>query len=305
MPILEYSEHPALNRSILITAFSGWPDAAEGATRAVRELVRQLPAKRFAALDPEEFYDFSRQRPIVSNAPDGNRQVSWVKNEFFYWRGADHGQQGERDIVVLLGAEPHTKWRTYTDAVVEVALECHVELLLVIGSLLAQAPHTRPAKVAGSASRLELGPGFEHIRLTPPTYEGPSSMTSALMAELGKRGIPQASLWGYCPHYIQVAYNPAISHALLGEMQAFLPKKLNLARLNREAEEFSAGLARALEGQRDIAAYVKRLEEEYDSETNKQTSPEQPDPAELVNELEEFLRQRRRQSPGNPGEENR
>jgi proteasome assembly chaperone (PAC2) family protein len=305
LPAVEYTERPSLSRSILIVALSGWPDAAEGATRAVRELVRLLPAVKFASIDPEEFYDFSQRRPWVSNAPDGNRKVTWVSNDFYYWRGADHGHAGDRDIVVFLGAEPNLRWRTYRDAVVEVARECRVELLLVIGSLLAQTPHTRPARVLGSASRLNLGPGMEHIKLAPPAYEGPSSMTSVLMEAMGKRGIPQASLWGHCPHYVQIAQNPAISHALLREMQLFLPVKLDLSRMAREMEQFQSGLERALQGQTDIAAYVKRLEEMYDAETAQQTPPHasQPDPAELVRELEEFLRQQRRQSPGDPGEQ--
>lgn len=304
LAVLEYTERPSISRSILITALSGWPDAAEGATRAVRELVRLLPAARFASIDPEEFYDFGRQRPMVSNSPEGNRKIAWVTNEFFFWRSSDHGHVGDRDVVVLLGAEPHTRWRTYRDAVIEVALECRAELLLVIGSLLTQAPHTRPARVLGSASRLDLGQGFEHIKFSPPGYEGPTSMTSVLMEAAGRRGILSASLWGHCPHYVQVAQNPAISHALLREMQSFLPVKLDLTRIAREAEQFNAGLARALEGQRDIAAYVKRLEEEYDADAgrSKGEQSEPLEPGELVKDLEEFLRTQRKQSPGNQGE---
>ncbi len=305
MTYVEYTERPSLNRSILVIAMTGWPDAAEGATRAVKELVRLLPATKFASLDPEDFYDFSQRRPWVSTAPDGNRKMTWVSNDFYYWRGADHGHAGDRDIVVFLGSEPHTKWRAYRDAVVEVALECKVELLLVAGSLLAQTPHTRPPRVMGSASRLNLGPGLEHIKFTPPGYEGPSSMTSVLMEAMGSRGIPQASLWGHCPHYVQVEQNPAISHALLKEVQSFLPVKLNLSRMAREAEQFLGGLARALKGQGDISAYVKRLEEMYDAETRKplEQQSSQPEPAELLKDLDEFLRQQRREPPGDSGEQ--
>lgn len=304
MPVVEFFEQPRLNRSILITAFTGWPDAAEGATRAVREVVKQLKATRFAAIDPEEFYDFSRQRPAVSSLPDGNRKITWVKNEFFYWRAADHGIGSERDLVILLGAEPHTRWRTFSDAVMEVATLCNVEMLLVVGSLLAQSPHTRPARVIGTASSRSLGPGLESVDYAPPTYEGPSSMTSVLMEALGKRGVNQVSLWGQSPHYVQVAQNPAVSFALLREIQPFLPTKLNLTRMQQEADEFAAGLVRALEGQRDIASYVKRLEEEYDAETRRSSPQTEPaDPAALVKELEEFLRQQRKQPPDGPEEE--
>jgi proteasome assembly chaperone (PAC2) family protein len=302
LPTLTFLEKPRLKSSILVTALSGWPDAAEGATRAVRELVRLLPATRFAEIDPEEFFDFSRTRPVVSNTGDGNRRITWVKNEFFYWRGEDHGQAAARDVVVLLGAEPQNRWRTYKDAVMEVAGECNVELLLVVGSLLAQVPHTRPPRVAGSASRLELGPGLEHVKFMPPTYEGPSSMSSVLMEAMGQKGIPQASLWGQCPHYVQVAQNPAISHALLTEMQAFLPVKLNLSRMAKEAEQYNGTLARAIEGQKEISEYVKRLEREYDTEAARSQQPEAAGPEDVVKDLEEFLRRQRKQGPETGGE---
>ncbi|MSQ08905.1 MAG: PAC2 family protein [Dehalococcoidia bacterium] len=305
MTYVEYIERPSLNRTILILAMSGWPDAAEAATRSVIELVRLLPATKFASLDPEDFYDFSQRRPWVSTTPDGNRKMAWVANDFYYWQSAEHGHPGGRDILVFLGSEPHTKWRTYRDAVVAVALECKVELLLVAGSLLAQTPHTRPPRVMGSASKLNLGPGLEHIKFTPPGYEGPSSMTSVLMEAMGSRGIPQASLWGHCPHYVQMAQNPAISLALLKEVQSFLPVKLNLSRLSREAEQFQSGLERALLGKGDISAYVKRLEEMYDADARKplEQQSSQPEPAELLNDLEEFLRQQRRESTEDSGEQ--
>ena len=213
MPFITYTDRPKLKRSMLLLALSGWPDAAEAATRSVRELTRLLPATRFASIDPEEFFDFTVHRPIVSNASDGNRKLSWVKNDFFYWRGEDHGIAADRDILILLGAEPHLRWRAYRDAVLDVAVENNVDMLLVVGALLAQVPHTRPAKVMGSASKMDLGPGLGRIKFPPPGYEGPSSMTSVLMEAMGQRGVPQVSLWGQCPHYLQVANNPAVSLA--------------------------------------------------------------------------------------------
>ncbi len=287
---------------MLLLALSGWPDAAEAATRSVRELTRLLPATRFASIDPEEFFDFTVHRPIVSNASDGNRKLSWVKNDFFYWRGEDHGIAADRDILILLGAEPHLRWRAYRDAVLDVAVENNVDMLLVVGALLAQVPHTRPAKVMGSASKMDLGPGLGRIKFPPPGYEGPSSMTSVLMEAMGQRGVPQVSLWGQCPHYLQVANNPAVSLALLKELQLFLPTTLDLSRIERETEQFASTIARALQSQTEIGAYVKRLEQEYDSESSAQKREGPVETGDVLRDLEEFLRQRRQQPNDDSGE---
>jgi hypothetical protein len=122
------------------------------------------------------------------------------------------------------------------------------------------------------------------------------------MEAFGQRGVPQASLWGQCPHYVQVAQNPAVSHALLTGLQPFLPSRLNLSRVAREAEQFNSTLGRALEEQKEIADYVKRLEQAYDAEQLSRPAQGTPEAGDVVKDLEDFLRQQRRQSPDEGGE---
>ena len=100
---LQHTEQPILNNTILLAAWGGWPDAAESATRSLRELVRQLSATRFASIDPEDFYDFAEQRPVVSNESDGTRKLTWPRNEFFYWKVEDGGH----DLLIFIGVEPN------------------------------------------------------------------------------------------------------------------------------------------------------------------------------------------------------
>ena len=297
LPALEFKDRPDLTNSIFIAAWAGWPDAGEAATRAIRELVRQLDAKKFASIDPEDFYDFADIRPVVSNEPDGSRKLSWPENDFYYVKAS---KPTERDIVLFIGVEPHLKWRQYVEHVLTVTGACDVSLVLTIGALLDSVPHTREPRVTGSASTENLGPGFESVKYPKPAYEGPSGITSAVLERFGDQQVKSASIWGHSPHYVQVAHNPMLTVAILKELGVFLPKSLDLGRLEKESEEFAENLVRALEDQKEIEGYVKRLEERYDSEEESRTSPE---PEALVRELEEFLRQQREESENDDGDD--
>jgi proteasome assembly chaperone (PAC2) family protein len=283
---LQHTEHPILSNTVFLAAWGGWPDAAESATRSLRELVRQLSATHFASIDPEDFYDFAEQRPAISNESDGSRKLTWPKNEFYYWKSEDGG----RDLLIFLGVEPNLKWRTYIDLIHKVASESDTKLLVTVGALLDSVPHTRSARVTGSSINTDLGIGFENIKYLVPNYEGPSGVTSVLTDRLNQDKIPSASVWGHSPHYLQVAQNPTLTHAILTELQQFISAPIDLSKLSKEAEEFDENLVRALSDQQEIEGYVKRLEERYDSEEEFRQSPE---PAALVQELEDFLRQQR------------
>lgn len=297
MSALQFTEHPILSNTVFFAAWGGWPDAAESATRSLREIVRQLSATKFATIDPEDFYDFADQRPVVSNESDGSRKLSWPKNEFYYWKS----DGDDRDVLLFIGVEPNLKWRTYSNLVQQVASESNVSLLVTVGALLDSVPHTRSPRVTGSSINPDLGQGFEHIKYPIPNYEGPSGITSVLIDKLGEKKIPSASIWGHSPHYLQVAQNPTLTHAILTELQKFVSVPVDLSSLAQESEEFDENLVRALADQQEIEGYVKRLEERYDSEEEYRQSPE---PAALVQELEDFLRQQRLPGDADDGETN-
>jgi len=294
---LQFTEHPILSNTVFFAAWGGWPDAAESATRSLREMVRQLSATKFATIDPEDFYDFADQRPVVSNESDGSRKLSWPKNEFYYWKS----DGDDRDVLIFIGVEPNLKWRTYSNLVQQVASESNVSLLVTVGALLDSVPHTRSPRVTGSSINPDLGQGFEHVKYPIPNYEGPSGITSVLIDKLGEEKVPSASIWGHSPHYLQVAQNPTLTHAILTELQNFVSVPVDLSSLAKESEEFDENLVRALADQQEIEGYVKRLEERYDSEEEYRQSPE---PAALVQELEDFLRQQRLPGDADDGETN-
>ena len=270
----------------MLGAWSGWSDAGECATLALREVAAQLRARKFASIDAEEFYNFSEERPVVRNMDDGTRQLFWPKNDIYSWKSTINGVP---DLVLIVGAEPHLKWRTYTDAVAQLAQAVGVELLATIGALLDSVPHTRAARVLCTTIEGNLPERYRHIRYPRPNYEGPSGMTSATIDAFAKRGIKSVSIWGHAPHYLQVKRNPAITLAMLAEISNLTSLQLDTNRLERDAAEFEETISRAIEHQDDVRTYVERLEEQYDDE---QTVAEDPVSGDVVQELDDFLRGR-------------
>lgn len=295
MAELNLTEQPNLENSVVIAAWAGWPDAAESATRAVRELIRQLRAVKFASIDHEQFYVFTEHRPVVSNGPRGSRTLSWPTNEVYYFRGdPDNG----KNVLLFVGEEPDLRWGAYTGYLSSVAKTNGAKLLVTVGALLDSVPHTRPPRVMGTSTFDDLGSDYPTLSYPKPNYEGPSGITSATIEAFKKHDIPSVSIWGHAPHYLQVTYNPAITLAILKELQKFVPVELDFSTLETQSEEFHDNLLKALDGQKELAGYVQKLEERFDTEEEARGRPE---PRELMAELEAFLRSER--GPEDDGED--
>ena len=293
---LKVTTLPDLDKPLMLAAWSGWSDAGECATVAIREIATQLNAQHFASIDPEEFYIFTQERPTVSNSPSGERVLSWPNNDFYYWQS---NMSGVPDLVLLYGTEPQLKWRTYTSAIASIAKSLNVELLANLGALLDSVPHTRAARVLCTSVDENLGGRYQHLRYPRPNYEGPTGMTSATIDAFTRQGIKSVSIWGHAPHYLQVKRNPSITLAMLNEILNLAPFPINTAGLERDAEEFDETISRAIESQSEILTYVAQLEERYDDELS---AIEDRDAGELVQELDEFLKSRssgNEQSPEN------
>ncbi len=292
MAELNLTEQPGLENCVVIAAWAGWPDAAESATRAVRELVRQLRAVKFGSLDAEQFYVFTEHRPVISNGPRGKRTLDWPSNELYYHRAP--AGSGGKNILLIIGEEPDLRWKAYTGYLASVARANGASLLITVGALLDSVPHTRPPRVMGTTTVENLGEmlgsDFPSTNYPKPNYEGPSGITSATIDAFSKHDIPSISIWGHAPHYLQVTYNPAITMAILRELQPFVDMAIDYSDLEDQAVEFDKNLVKALEGQRELAGYVQKLEERFDTEEEARGRPE---PRELMAELEAFLRSER------------
>ena len=231
-PELRIDETPTLRRPVLIAAFKGWNDGGQAATLAASTLVRAWSAERFADIDPEGFVDFQATRPTVSLVEGMTRRIDWPENVFH--AGAISG--AERDAVILLGVEPNYRWRAFNEIVADLARELRVELVVTLGALLADVPHTRPAPVTGSASDASL---VEELGLQPSRYEGPTGIVGVLHDACRQAGIPSVSLWSAVPHYVSLAPSPRAARALCTRLGELLGVTIALGELE-DAEEVYA-----------------------------------------------------------------
>ena len=283
-------ETPDKKLKHMVVVFSGWADAAEGASSAIKFLQRKLKSKKFAEIDPEEFYDFSQTRPYTSRTRDGERRIHWPANEFSYLTDprADSG------IMVFVGVEPNLKWRTFAKTVATVAKDHGVESVVHIGALLDAVPHTRPVKLSGTASESSLSEFLEGQGIRSSNYQGPTGISSAMMAACIEEGLEYTSIWGHTSHYLQAAPNHRVGSTLLEILLKLLNLPLDLAELKSAASVFNLEVEKAVAKDDQIASYVTKLEGQYDEAV---AAIEIPDPAELVRDLEKFLRGEQRRPP--------
>ena len=286
MPSLQIDRLPELHDPIAVVAFAGWNDAANAATDAARFVVRRLGARKFASIDPEEFYDFTETRPKVQVGLGGVREVVWPKNEFFFARNPT----GPHDVVVGIGVEPGLAWRTFAECHRSLYAGVHASLVISLGALMADVPHTRPTRVTGTAVDPQVA---ARLALTTSRYEGPTGIVGVLHDSLRSDSVAAASLWANVPHYITTSQNPPATSALLSRLQEILGLHLDLSDLTEAGERFVAEVDTALSGNGEIAEYVRRLEAAADNPEHAPTEGAELSAERLVLDIEEFLRQSR------------
>jgi predicted ATP-grasp superfamily ATP-dependent carboligase len=278
---LRIGERPALERPVLITAFRGWNDGGQGASLAGAYLARRWEAEQFAEIDPEEFFDFQATRPMVSLTEGASRKLEWPENLFFRARIPE----ADRDAVLLLGVEPNLRWRTFSRLVVDLAADLGVELVVTLGALLADVPHTRPAPVTGSASDPDL---VERLGLQVSRYEGPTGIVGVLHDAFRIAGVPSVSLWAAVPHYVSLAPSPKAALALCERLGGVLGAPIDTAELTEAAESYQRQVTEAVSTDDETAAYVEELEQRVDTIEELDI----PSGDSLAAELTRFLRER-------------
>src|ERR671937_1039002 len=285
---LRIAQRPNLERPVLIAAFRGWNDGAQGATLAAGYLARSWGAERFADVDPEGFFDFQVTRPHVALVEGITRRIDWPETSFYHCRpdGAD------RDAVLLLGIEPNLRWRTFTDLIVGLASDLGVELLVTLGALLADVPHTRPSPVTGSASDPEL---VERLGLSASRYEGPTGIVGVLHDACKRAGIPSASLWAAVPHYVSLTPSPRAAVALCERLGELIGVSVDVEELEDAAASYEEQVSEAVASDEETAAYVEDLERRADQ---LEETSELPSGDALAAELTRFLREREQNGGG-------
>jgi len=291
MAELNVSFRPTLRRPVLVAAFRGWNDGGQGASLAGGYLAKQWRATRFAEIEPEGFYDFQATRPHVSLVEGMTRRLDWPENAFFHAEipGTD------RDAVVLLGVEPNLRWRTFSALVLELAQDLGVELLVTLGSLLADVPHTRPAPVTGAATDLAL---VEELGLEPSRYEGPTGIVGVVHDACRQATVPSVSLWAAVPHYVSLAPSPRAALALVRRLGELLRVEIDVAELEQASDEYSEQVSEAVSTDAETAAYVEELERRVDM---LEAADDLPSGDTLAAELTRFLREREEEDEASDG----
>lgn len=243
---------PKLKNPLLIAAFSGWNDGGQASTNAVTRMLRQFEAKPFASIDPEEFYVFSENRPLVSLV-DGQtrRQIDWPKNEFFHATLPG----GDRDVVLLQGVEPNLKWRTFCENLTDLAEQLGVKSIVTMGAYLADVLYTLPIQVNGFSSNLAL---MDEHGLQRTNYEGPTGIVGVWTSYLQDRGFETLSLWAAVPYYISIP-NPKAVFAILSRLQKIFAFQMDLEQLEKEADNFDNEINDVVAKDPNVAAYVRDL----------------------------------------------
>src|ERR671915_1086458 len=260
MQPLRWDRRPdGLRAPALVCAFKGWNDAGESASSALTFLGAALGAERFAVIDPEEFVDFQATRPTVRLTGGQHRVIEWPNIEVHEARVP----RAPRDLVILTGPEPAYRWRGFCATVVELAEALGVQMVVTLGALLADVPHSRPVGVTAYASDPAL---VERLSLQAPTYEGPTGIVGVLQTTCAEAGMPAASLWAAVPHYVAVAPNPKGALALLRRLESLVGVTVDASQLETAAVDYERQVTRAVEMDPEVQAFVERLERAADEE---------------------------------------
>jgi proteasome assembly chaperone (PAC2) family protein len=284
--VLHHKE-ASLRNPVMVVAFRGWNDAGEGASFAASHLTRVWNGDKIASIDPEEFYDFQVTRPHVELVDGVSRKVTWPANEL--WAARFEGAR--RDALVLVGTEPNVKWKTFTRLIVDLVTEHNVSMVVTLGALLADVPHSRPVNITGTAGDQDF---IDRLGLERSRYEGPTGIVGVLHEALGNAGIPSASLWAAVPHYLAVTPNPKVALALVRQTSELVGIPAEVEPLEAAAQAYDVSVTKMVEADDDVQAYVKLLEERTDERSREETIDlsDLPSGDSLAAELEHFLRER-------------
>ncbi|MEA2433992.1 MAG: hypothetical protein QOG54_1449 [Actinomycetota bacterium] len=275
-----------LRSPILIAAFRGWNDAGDAASFAASHLARTWGAERLASIDPEEFYDFQAVRPHVELVDGITRKISWPSNEFMAAR-----LDGPHDVIVLIGTEPNVRWKTFSSLIVDIASSKGVELVITLGALLADVPHSRPVQITGTA----VDPGLiARLGLHRSRYEGPTGIVGVLHDAFSQAGVGSASLWAAVPHYLAITPNPKAAMALVQNASELTDIETDITELEIASAAYEERVSEIVATDEDVQAYVALLEERADERSVEEAihPSELPSADALAAEVEQFLQQR-------------
>lgn len=285
-PLIWDRRPDGLRAPAMVCAFQGWNDAGDAASSAVSFLGSALGAERFARIDSEEFYDFQSNRPCIKLSASERREIDWPGVEIF----EASAPRAPRDLVLVQGTEPSMRWRAFSAHIVDLAEALGVQMVVSLGALLGDVPHTRPVAMTGHASDPAL---LERLGIQPSSYEGPTGIVGVLHTACADAGLPAASVWAAVPHYVAAAANPKAALALLRRVEPLIGVSVDVSELESAAGDYERQVGLAVQSDPDIQAFVERLEQATADED--EVSPgDVPSGDALAREFQRFLKQRGR-----------
>ncbi|HEX8972833.1 PAC2 family protein [Oryzihumus sp.] len=282
--MIELEDIPELRDPVMIAAFEGWNDAGEAATAAVEHLAEVWNAEPIAAIDPEDYYDFQVNRPRVV-LEDGQRRISWPTTRILLATSTSM----DRDVILIQGIEPSTRWRSFTIELLEFAQQMGVGTFITVGALLADVPHTRPIPITVTSDHEDVIHRFD---LEPSKYEGPTGIVGVLADAATQAGLPSLSVWAAVPHYAGGTPSPKATLGLVSRIEELLDTTLPHADLSDQARAWEHGVDELAESDDEVAEYVQSLEQAQDTAELPEASGEA-----IAREFERYLRRRGDEPP--------
>jgi predicted ATP-grasp superfamily ATP-dependent carboligase len=285
--VIELDGIGKLTSPVIIAAFEGWNDAGEAASGVINHLSLAWQATEVGAIDPEDYYDFQVTRPVTEVAEGRTERLVWPTTRLL----AAKQEATDRDLLLLRGIEPNMRWRGFCSELVTAFSTLEIQLVVLLGALLADSPHTRPVPVATAASDPALA---ADLRADAVDYKGPTGIVGVLQHACADAGIPAVSLWASVPHYVAQPPSPKATLALIRAVEDVLDVSLPLADLPQEARAWERGVDELAEQDTEVADYVRTLEEAKDATDLPEASGDA-----IAREFERYLRRRR--DPGDRG----
>ena len=278
--MIEIEEVPPLRSPVMVAAFEGWNDAADAASGVVDHLLDVWDSRLVAVMDPEDFYDFQVNRPTVGPDEHGQRRITWPSTQI----SVASPPGSERDVILLRGIEPNMRWRQFCAEILAACDDLGGELVITLGALLADTPHTRPIPVTGTATEPDL---VDRLKLEQSTYEGPTGIVGVFQDACLRLDVPAVSYWAAVPHYVAQPPCPKATLALLGQIEDLLEVSIPLGDLPEDARAWERGVDELAEDDEDVADYVRALEETRDTTDLPEASGEA-----IAREFERYLKRR-------------
>ena len=271
-----------LRDPILVAAFEGWNDAADAASGVVDHLLSVWDSTLVAVMDPEDFYDFQMNRPLIETDERGHRRITWPSTQL----SVVSPPGSLRDVILLRGIEPNMRWRQFCAELLAAAEELEVSMVVAFGALLADSPHTRPIPITGSSTEPEIE---DRMGLEPSHYEGPTGIVGVFQDACVRADMPVVSFWAAVPHYVAQPPCPKATLALLGHLEDLLEIPIPLGDLQEESRAWERGVTELADEDAEIGEYVRALEESRDTADLPEASGEA-----IAREFERFLKRQDR-----------